>query len=105
MADVFVWNKSGTQHSDPVNALREEIIRAHASSSDFPIALIFTLLPVISPQTQDASDRGSLTISGDSFENTATYPLTMDFDDPTMGAFYATIPAVAKGTVTVSGNQ
>jgi len=108
MADVFTWPMQAYKHLKGINALREEVIAAHQMGSGggtgvFPIVDIFYTLPIMSPETQDAVDRGVFSVTGSRFFNSAADSLIMNIRDPAMGDFMATVPAILQGNLTVNG--
>lgn len=92
-------------HRDSVNALVFEIKSAHTNQTPLPINIISQLLPLQSDQLDDVEDRGVFEFDGDSFTNEADGELWIEFYDPVLEEFSATLPAVWKGAVDIQGKS
>jgi hypothetical protein len=102
--DIYQWKMSARPHKDSIIALKKEIADAHSSQAQFPISLIVDLLPLQTNQSEEMISRGNFTITQDDFLNEADDELWMEFYDPVIEDFFATIPAFWKGTLKNENN-
>lgn len=103
--EIYSWRMSARMHEPSIRSLVEEIIEAHTTQTPLPVEIILDLLPLQTNQDQEIRARGTFTINGDDFQNTADDDLYIEFYDPVIEDFNLTLPAVWKGTVKVSGND
>ena len=103
--DVFRWQMTAYQDKPSVDSLRLDIIEAYTKQQAFPVELILALLPLQTAQTADAAARGSFTFSGSKFANVVDDETWIEFEDPVLKTFSATVPAEWTGSVTVTGND
>src|SRR6476619_3994012 len=97
--DVFHWKMNATEHKRSVDSLRLDIIEAYENHIPLPISLILQLLPLQTEQGGDAAARGDITFEGNVWTNEADDDLWMEFQDPVMQTFSATIPRIWTGSL------
>src|SRR5436305_187078 len=101
--NIFHWKMSAVSDRVAVDRLRKDLIAAAQSHKDFPISEIVNLLPLKTDQTDDMIARGMIKFSGNKFSNTAQDDLWVEFQDPVLRKFSATVPANWTGTFKISG--
>src|SRR5689334_24414589 len=98
-SNIVTWQLDGTMHKVAVDRLRKELTDAIASNGSFRVGRLFELLPLVTPQQNDAAARGMITFQNGVATNISNSPLTMTLNDPAMGQFTLKIPAVATAKV------
>ena len=105
MPDVYQWRVSATSHRDGINAMRQDLIDSQVAQRPFAIGIILDLIPFVSDQFQELSDRGNLEFSGSSVSNENDGETWVEINDPAMGVFSFTIPARVEAEMTVNGAE
>lgn len=100
MSDTFTWSMTAIPHADSIGALREEIISAHSNGGQLPVGLILDLIPVNTPNAQEAMERGAFAFSGDTFSNAGT-AMRVEIFDPVLDTYFMDIPETWSGTIKV----
>ena len=103
MSDTFTWSMSAIPHADSIGALRQEIKDAHLSDGKLAVGLILDLLPLNTPNAQDAIERGAFGFEKGRFSNSGD-ALRVEIFDPVLDTYYLDIPDVWAGTVTTTGD-
>lgn len=103
MSDTFTWSMSALPHSDSINALRVEILEATLSDGRIPVGLVLDLLPVNTPNAQDAIERGAFEFKNEHFSNTGE-ALRIEIFDPVLDAYYLDIPETWSGVAATNGD-
>lgn len=103
--DTYTWELTGFPHKSSVDALRTDIIFAHANQSPFPISIVVDLLPLQSDQLDEVARRGNFLISGDAFSNEADTELVVTLEDPAIETFFVTLPSIWSGRLHVAGDE
>lgn len=101
--DIFTWKMSAATDKNAVDSLRTRIIQAYLGKHPFPLAIIMQLLPLQTDQAGDAARRGSFTFTNGKFSNISDESLWIQFTDPVLKQFSATIPATWTGSISISG--
>lgn len=98
------WVVDGSEHAAQLTALRKELVSTSVSQSAFSIARLFELIPLSSPQLEEALKREPIAFEGGRATNTGPSRLEMQFHDAALGRLTLIIPEELNAAYTVQAD-
>ncbi|MDO8770866.1 MAG: hypothetical protein Q7K57_19590 [Burkholderiaceae bacterium] len=103
MSDTFTWSMSAIPHADSIGALRQDIQEAYLGDGKLAVGLVLDLLPINTPNAQEAIERGAFIFEKDRFSNSGD-ALRIEIFDPVLDTYFLEIPELWAGGVSVNGD-